>query len=282
MSATAWSKILGELHVREYDLRQLQYLYAIHREKAVQKNLDIAERSYEPFSAFDHKSKYAGFYLSRWYIDNVYMDYMQHIHPILDQWMSLLTAFIIKWDHSFKAFVPTKTLSHIHAALEGMVQLLTAHGLPQPVLGFTDNISSDAATFMHYVPSLAWGTCQEYFIGCHPLQIALKSIVSKRSMIQGSKTISATVLSQKCAGRPGAAVLMPGTEYAWSREVLSAVHFKHGSNGSTFRANGHDLGPGHIGGRAFGADAGLIMGLRGIPEYSEAQQDYAGLDFMSS
>ncbi|KAJ7454520.1 hypothetical protein FB451DRAFT_1373562 [Mycena latifolia] len=102
LSASAWSKILRELHVREHDLRELQYLYAIHREKKIHKNLDIAEKSYEPFSAFDDKSKYAGFYPSRWYINNVYMDYMQHIRPILDQCMALLTAFIIKWDHSFK------------------------------------------------------------------------------------------------------------------------------------------------------------------------------------
>ncbi|KAJ7017554.1 hypothetical protein C8F04DRAFT_979056 [Mycena alexandri] len=187
LSASAWSKILRELHVRDHDLRELQYLYAIHREKKITKNLNIAEQSYEPFSAFDDKSKYAGFYPSRWYINNVYMDYMQHIRPILDQCIAALRAYIIKWDHSFKvpkylmklngvmvfvalftivnefeqirfqAFVPTKSLSHIHAALEGISQSLQAHGLPQPVLGFTDNVASDAATFMQYLPSLAAG-----------------------------------------------------------------------------------------------------------------------------
>ncbi|KAJ7458694.1 hypothetical protein B0H11DRAFT_2199426, partial [Mycena galericulata] len=102
MSASAWSKILRELHVREHDLRELQYLYAIHRKKKIDATLGIAEQSFEPFSVFDDKSKYAGFYPSRWYINNVYMDYMQHIRPILDQCMAALTAFMIKWDHSFK------------------------------------------------------------------------------------------------------------------------------------------------------------------------------------
>ncbi|KAJ7830165.1 ribonuclease H-like domain-containing protein [Mycena olivaceomarginata] len=101
--------------------------------------------------------------------------------------MASLTALILKWDHSFKvpkylmklngvmtfvalftivneyeqirfqAFVPTKSLSHIHAALEGIVKSLSAYGLPQPILGFTDNVASDAATFMQYMPSLAEG-----------------------------------------------------------------------------------------------------------------------------
>ncbi|KAJ6516958.1 hypothetical protein DFH09DRAFT_1287885 [Mycena vulgaris] len=188
LSASTWSKILCELHVREHDLRELQYLYAIHRRKKNCQDLDIEEESYEPFSSFEDKSKYAGFYPSRWYINNVYMDYMQHIRPILDQCMALLTALIIKWDHSFKmpkylmklngvmtfvalftivnefeqirsqAFVPTKSLSHIRAALEGIVKSLDAYGLPQPILGFTDNVASDAAiTFMQYIPSLAEG-----------------------------------------------------------------------------------------------------------------------------
>ena len=81
----------------------------------------------------------------------MYMDYMEHIQPFLDQCVSALTGHIIKWDHSFKlpkflmklsgeitfvalftlvnefeqihfqAFVPTKSLSHIHEALEEIV-----------------------------------------------------------------------------------------------------------------------------------------------------------------
>lgn len=112
------------------------------------------------------------------------MDYMEHICPILDQCMSALTGHVIKWDHSFKlpkylmkldgvmsfaalftivnefeqihyqAFVPTKSLSHIWAGLEAMVKSLSDHGLVQPILGFTDNVASDAATFLQCIPSL--------------------------------------------------------------------------------------------------------------------------------
>ncbi|KAJ7602432.1 hypothetical protein FB45DRAFT_702231, partial [Roridomyces roridus] len=57
----------------------------------------------------------------------------------------------------FQAFVPTKSLSHIHAGLEGIVESLKVYGLPQPVLGFTDNVASDAPTFVKYMPSLNEG-----------------------------------------------------------------------------------------------------------------------------
>jgi len=183
VSASAWSAILRELHVREHDLCELQYLHTIqmHVKQAVNQN---EPKAYLPFSEFDDKGGYAGFYPSRWYITNVYVDYMEHIRPILDQCMSALTGHVIKWDHSFKlpkylmkldgvmsfaalftvvnefeqiryqAFVPTKALSHIRSGLEAMVKSLSDHGLAQPVLGFTDNVASDAATFLQCIPSL--------------------------------------------------------------------------------------------------------------------------------
>ncbi|KAF8321954.1 hypothetical protein F5887DRAFT_904347, partial [Amanita rubescens] len=57
----------------------------------------------------------------------------------------------IRW----QAFVPTKALSHIKAGLEGMVTSLNEHGLPQPILGFTDNVASDYSTFVECIPSLS-------------------------------------------------------------------------------------------------------------------------------
>ena len=36
-----------------------------------------------------------------------------------------------------------------------MVKSLEKHGLAQPILGFTDNVASDAAFFMQHIPSLA-------------------------------------------------------------------------------------------------------------------------------
>ena len=118
------------------------------------------------------------------------MEYMQHIHPILDQCMSALTGYVIKWDHSFKlpkylmkldgiatftalftlvneneqirvqAFVPTKSLSHIQATLEAMVKSLQEHGLAEPALGFSDNVSSDLGMFLQSIPSLGKGIKQ--------------------------------------------------------------------------------------------------------------------------
>jgi hypothetical protein len=58
--------------------------------------------AYLPFSEFEDQQGYAGFCPSRWYITNIYMDYMQHICPVLDQCMAALTGYVIKWDHSFK------------------------------------------------------------------------------------------------------------------------------------------------------------------------------------
>ncbi|KAJ7436935.1 hypothetical protein FB451DRAFT_1453390, partial [Mycena latifolia] len=103
LSASAWSKILRELHVREHDLLP-KYLMKL----------------------------------------NGVMTFVA-LFTILNEFEQI----------RFQAFVPTKSLSHIHAALEGIVESLKAHGLPQPVLGFTDNVASDAATFMKYIPSLA-------------------------------------------------------------------------------------------------------------------------------
>jgi len=102
LNSSGWSNILRELHVHEYDLKKLDYLHAIHSENKTREAHGIVERSYEPFSAFNNKAGYAGFYPSRWYINTIYMDYMEHIRPILDQCMASLTGYVLKWDHSFK------------------------------------------------------------------------------------------------------------------------------------------------------------------------------------
>ena len=186
VSSSAWSKILRELHVRRHDLQELHYLHAIHNEKKKQHAVGVEdEQAYEPFSEFHNKDGYAGFYPSCWYINTVYMDYMEHICPILDQCVAALTGYVLKWDHSFKivklmmklngevtfaalftllneysqircqAFVPTKSLSHLRAGLEEMVKSLEKHGLAQPILGFSDNVASDVAFFTQHIPSLA-------------------------------------------------------------------------------------------------------------------------------
>src|SRR6202050_1787484 len=186
MSSSVWSSVLRELHVREHDLQELNYLHALSVAKKQEQALNVeGVRAYEPFSDFHDKNGYAGFYPSRWYINTVYMDYMEHIHPFLDQCVSALTGYVIKWDYSFKlpkflmklageitfaslftllnefeqirfqAFVSTKSLSHIRGALEEMVKSLDKHGLAQPIIVFTDNVASDAAAFTQCIPALA-------------------------------------------------------------------------------------------------------------------------------
>jgi len=96
----------------------------------------------------------------------------------------MLTGYVIKWDHSFKlvkymmklngtvtfaalftlvnefeqiqyqAFTPTKALNHLKAGLEEFIASLRDHGLAEPILGFTDNVASDAGTFLECIPSL--------------------------------------------------------------------------------------------------------------------------------
>ncbi|PPQ83062.1 hypothetical protein CVT25_005220 [Psilocybe cyanescens] len=184
LSSSAWSKVLRELHVREHDLREFKYLQAIKKDIKFKTTQGYEVPAYQPFSSFDNSSEYAGFYPSRWYINSVYMDYMELIHPSLDQCLSALTGYVIKWDHSFKlvkymmklngvvsfaalftlvnefeqihyqAFVPTKGLNHLKAGLEEFVASLRDHGLAEPILGFTDNVASDAGTFLECIPSL--------------------------------------------------------------------------------------------------------------------------------
>ena len=154
------------------------------RDIKFKKNHGYRVPHYQPFSAFDNESEYAGFYPSRWFINRIYMDFMQEIHPALDQCLSALTGYVIKWDHSFKlvkymtklngiatfaalftlvnefeqiryqAFVPTKALNHLKAGLEDMVASLKSHGLAEPILGFTDDPACDIRTFLECIPSL--------------------------------------------------------------------------------------------------------------------------------
>ena len=73
VSSSAWSKILGELHVREHDIRELKYLHYVQKDQKSQKANNLDVKAYPPFSNFDDKLGYGGFYASRWYINSVYI-----------------------------------------------------------------------------------------------------------------------------------------------------------------------------------------------------------------
>jgi hypothetical protein len=179
-NSNSWAKVLGELHVREKDLRELQYLYFATKERTDPRH---STKVYEPFSDFEDRAGYAGFSPHRTYITAVYVDYMNHIRPALDQCVAALKCEMAKWDHSHKlpkylmklggvpifsglftllneseqiryqAWVPTKALTHIRTGLEEMVRSLESHGHPPVRLGWTDNVACDAATFLDCIPT---------------------------------------------------------------------------------------------------------------------------------
>ncbi|TDL14636.1 hypothetical protein BD410DRAFT_757087, partial [Rickenella mellea] len=92
VSSRAWSNILRELHMREYDLRQT--------------------------------------FTSHFTVVNEFEEIR------------------------YQAFTPTKSLSHIKGAMQALTKSLEDHGHSQPILGFTDNVASDLATFLECIPSL--------------------------------------------------------------------------------------------------------------------------------
>ena len=63
VSASAWSTILCEMHVREHDLREVQYLHTI-KMQVQHATIQNETKAYLPFSEFDDKRGYAGFYPS--------------------------------------------------------------------------------------------------------------------------------------------------------------------------------------------------------------------------
>ncbi|KAJ7744870.1 hypothetical protein B0H16DRAFT_1693088 [Mycena metata] len=86
-TAHGWERILRELHVRNRDLAEQEYLHAL-------KNCPVSQlpAPLVPFSSFGDKEAYAGFAPSRWYINSVYTDYMSYVKPHEDQAMSAIPA----------------------------------------------------------------------------------------------------------------------------------------------------------------------------------------------
>jgi hypothetical protein len=63
VSANGWSAIFHELHVHEHDLCELQYLQTIQMQMKHTSN-HHEPKVYLPFSEFDDKGGYSGFYSS--------------------------------------------------------------------------------------------------------------------------------------------------------------------------------------------------------------------------
>lgn len=66
--------------------------------------MTTAQSNYQfhPFLAFPNKLGYGGFTPSSCYINDLYIDLIVKVRPILDQCISNLPGRILKWDHSFK------------------------------------------------------------------------------------------------------------------------------------------------------------------------------------
>ncbi|KIK69404.1 hypothetical protein GYMLUDRAFT_237207 [Collybiopsis luxurians FD-317 M1] len=184
VNANMFATIIRTAHMQKYDHSKLKYYHAATAANADADAKNIDRPRFKAFSGFADKKGYNGHYPSRWYINAVYVDYIQCIGPILDQCMASLTGTILKWDHSFKVpkflmkvngepvfkalftivneleqiryqfFVPTKSQSHLREGLEAIAKSLKDHGLAEPVIGYTDVPAVDMAIFTECFPSL--------------------------------------------------------------------------------------------------------------------------------
>ncbi|KAJ7664030.1 hypothetical protein DFH06DRAFT_1394036 [Mycena polygramma] len=98
LTPNAWERVLRELHVRNRDLRENDYLNALKARESE----SLLPSTLKLFSRFSDKAGYAGFSPSRWYISKVYVEYMGHIKPHQDQAMSAVTFEAGRMDQSYK------------------------------------------------------------------------------------------------------------------------------------------------------------------------------------
>ena len=92
----------------------------------------------------------------------------------------------------YQALVPTKSLVHIEAGMQGIVQSLREHGHAQPAFGFTDNVASDYSTMVRCIPSLAEDVMlpSELGQGEGDLPIATMPISTQLHLCQTSELIT--------------------------------------------------------------------------------------------
>ncbi|KAJ7461210.1 hypothetical protein FB451DRAFT_1498462 [Mycena latifolia] len=139
------------------------------------------------FSSFSDKNGFAGFSPSRWYLNQIYMDYMGHVKPHQDQAMAAVSATLVRWDRSYKAikyiarldgvrvfgslwtmtneheqvrqmlFTPTDHLYHIEQPLRDVVRSLHEHGHEPISFLWTDNVAADRQFAERVIPTLRVG-----------------------------------------------------------------------------------------------------------------------------
>lgn len=93
VNSNMWSTMIRTAHMRKHALRELKYCHAAATATTEADKNRISRPKFEVFSQFSDKDGYSGHYPSRSYINRVYVDYIQHIRPMLDQYMSSLTEY---------------------------------------------------------------------------------------------------------------------------------------------------------------------------------------------
>lgn len=182
LTSNSWESVLRELNIRKRDLAERDYLHAL---KTCAEN--TLPEKLEPFSLFSDKTGYAGFSPSRWYINQVYVEYMGHIKPYQDQAMAAVPVTAAHMDQSYKAIkyvarlngvkvfgslwtmtnefeqirqmilTLTSHLHHIERPLRGIVKSLHEHGHAPISLLWTDNVKADHQFVESIVPTLRTG-----------------------------------------------------------------------------------------------------------------------------
>ncbi|KAJ7725545.1 hypothetical protein B0H16DRAFT_1781847 [Mycena metata] len=178
LTSHGWERILRELHVRNRDLAEQSYLHAL---KAATSDLP---EPLQVFSSFSDKKGFAGFSPSRWYLNQLYVEYMNHIKPHQDQAMAAIPVTAAKWDRSYKVIkyharldgvrvfgslwtmtneaeqirqmilTLTDHLHHIEHPLQDIIRSLHEHGHQPISLLWTDNVAADRQFAERVIPTL--------------------------------------------------------------------------------------------------------------------------------
>jgi hypothetical protein len=99
LGAQQFSDIICVLHLRKYDMLQIQYLEMIDLMRLIPQ---WANSTFEAFSAFDDPMGYAGFVPSARWFQDLYDSYIESHTPRINQYTSMLTGRTCAIDHSHK------------------------------------------------------------------------------------------------------------------------------------------------------------------------------------
>lgn len=185
------SRVLRAMHTERFDELQFQYY-----DKMVDritnptisdyysKKKDVDTNSYDEFSTFSDKTKYAGYVPCANYLSYAYSSLIEEYVPFMDQLNSMLNGVVLKGDHSFKiikhmgktngtsvfsslytvmneyeeirmqVLAHTKSLRELSGNFDSMMESYRNYGFEMPQVFYTDNVAADKNTLEKYIPSL--------------------------------------------------------------------------------------------------------------------------------